>query len=96
MKSLLRLLVVGVMVTFLPGIGLSQAVSIVSSEWIIINGQRWAVYKTIRAGKETHLFRSPGGETLTREEMAARFPAPVIDPELSAKVSRLVPAPWCR
>ena len=91
MKILLKLLLVGCVVSLAAGIGFSQPTSVISSEWVIINGQRWAVYKTVRAGKEAHLFRSPGGETLTLEEMAARFPAPAIDPELSANVSRLAP-----
>lgn len=91
MKILLRFLLAGIVVTLAAGAGLSQVTSVISSEWVIINGHRWALYKVISGGKETHLFRGPGGETLTLQEIAARFPAPAVDPELSAKVSRLAP-----
>src|SRR3972149_12048949 len=90
-RALLVSLTVGLAVGIATGIGSSQAGTVISSEWVIVNGQRWALYKVIRAGKEEHLFRGSGGEILTLQEMAARFPAPAVDPELSAKIARLAP-----
>jgi serine protease AprX len=79
------------MLALLAGIGSSQPATVLSSQWVIIDGQRWALYKVVRAGREEHLFRGPGGETLTLAEMAARFPAPAVDPALRARIAR-VPA----
>jgi len=91
MGLLARVLVAGVVVGLAATMGASAAATVVSSQWVIVNGQRWALYKVVRDGREEHLFRGPGGVTLTLAEMAARFPSPAVDPELSAKAARLSP-----
>ncbi|MBM3746394.1 MAG: hypothetical protein FJW34_11410, partial [Acidobacteria bacterium] len=87
----MKVVFVGLLVGLSSGGGLSQPVREVSREWVIIDGQRWALYKVIRESKEEHLFRGPGGELLTLAEMVARYPAPAIDRELSKKVAGLAP-----
>jgi hypothetical protein len=73
-RILLAGLVVGLVLAASVDSLWAQSGRTLASQWVMINGQRWAVYQVIRNGREEHLFRSPGGEVLTRREFLSRFP----------------------